>query len=555
MLSAQVHDSSSLGLSMLTHVAGSQVFSGEPSSLTASPISLEQKKKPAYKRKRSTDAPSDTESSSSHPPTRTRDGPKKKKANRACFHCQKAHLTCDDSRPCQRCIKRGIADNCTEGHRKKAKYLLDEEELEALKRQKSGDGSTNTAEAPNEQPAATSTETGAFAQSEPMFSNYETAAPAFAFPPSDAANLEYSILSSILGNSPESGNSAGSPVAAQQQIGQVSTSYVAQPSSANMGSGSWPAAPNSYSEQQPAASAAAAAPNGYVAPQYQLPAPANGTTPVQGQELQYPEYTTNQGRQSQPASLGSYTGQAAQVSVNQVAPSAVQLAQRQPAVTPTRSSSTTLIDRSVSAGTASWAGPTPSDVGHHDVVSVYKSVTDPYDYTEGYHFLMKHLPTRSFEKNDILRVVRALAIFRPSLIALQMPMTEEDEIFIEKCFQRSLVELDKLVSFSGTPTLAWRRTGEICLVGPEFCMLTGWEKEELIGRKKYVYELFENQSVVEYWENFANHAFENTTQSVYSHCILLKPSGAPVPCTFCFSIRRDIMDLPSLVIGQWLPLL
>lgn len=50
-------------------------------------------------------------------------------------------------------------------------------------------------------------------------------------------------------------------------------------------------------------------------------------------------------------------------------------------------------------------------------------------------------------------------------------------------------ELDKLVSFSGTPTLAWRRTGEICLVGPEFCMLTGWEKEELIGRKKYVYEV------------------------------------------------------------------
>lgn len=63
-------------------------------------------------------------------------------------------------------------------------------------------------------------------------------------------------------------------------------------------------------------------------------------------------------------------------------------------------------------------------------------------------------------------------------------------------------------------------------------------------------QLFENQSVVEYWENFATHAFENTTQSVYSHCILLKPSGAPVPATFCFSIRRDIFDLPSLVIGE-----
>ncbi|CDO70593.1 hypothetical protein BN946_scf184656.g8 [Trametes cinnabarina] len=161
---------------------------------------------------------------------------------------------------------------------------------------------------------------------------------------------------------------------------------------------------------------------------------------------------------------------------------------------------------------------------------------------------MKHI-SRRFEKNDILRIVRALAIIRPSFIALQMPMSEEDEVFVEKCFQRSLIELDKLVSFSGTPTVAWRRTGEICLVGPEFCMLTGWEKEELVGRRKYIYELFENQSVVEYWENFANHAFENTTQSVYSHCVLLKPSGAPVPCTFCFSIRRDIMDLPSLVIG------
>lgn len=33
-----------------------------------------------------------------------------------------------------------------------------------------------------------------------------------------------------------------------------------------------------------------------------------------------------------------------------------------------------------------------------------------------------------FEKNDILRIIRALATFRPSLIALQMPLTEEDEV-------------------------------------------------------------------------------------------------------------------------------
>ena len=44
-----------------------------------------------------------------------------------------------------------------------------------------------------------------------------------------------------------------------------------------------------------------------------------------------------------------------------------------------------------------------------------------------------------FEKNDILRIVQALAIFRPSIIALQMPFSEEDEIFVEKCVQRSVI--------------------------------------------------------------------------------------------------------------------
>jgi len=185
---------------------------------------------------------------------------------------------------------------------------------------------------------------------------------------------------------------------------------------------------------------------------------------------------------------------------------------------------------------------------------VYQAVDQAYDYTQGYHFLMQHLHDR-FDKNDILRIVRALAIFRPSLIALQMPLSEEDEVFVEKCFQRSLLELEKLISFSGTPTVVWRRTGEICVVGLEFTMLTDWTRQDLLGNRKYIYELFENQSVVEYWEAFAKHAFENATQSVYSHCVLLKPSGVPVPCAFCFSIRRDIFDLPSIVIGQWLPLL
>lgn len=107
------------------------------------PILLKPRALPAKRRRPS--PPDESGDSSSHPPRKHRDGPKKKKATRACAHCQKAHLTCDDcpfplpllyvrsppstARPCQRCIKRGMAGSCVEGHRKKAKYLLDDDEL------------------------------------------------------------------------------------------------------------------------------------------------------------------------------------------------------------------------------------------------------------------------------------------------------------------------------------------------------------------------------------------------------------------------------------------
>ncbi|KAI0790811.1 hypothetical protein C8Q75DRAFT_716588 [Abortiporus biennis] len=567
------------------------------------------------KRKRPNDGASDSNDSSSQQTGRTRDGPKKKKANRACFHCQKAHLTCDDSRPCQRCIKRGMADNCTEGHRKKAKYLLDDDELEALKRSKSGEPSkpAEPTPQPQPQPPPPPRQNSYIPQPESIFSTYDPSAP-YNYGTTDAANLEYSIISSILGNSPDSANSAptGSPSTTQpashphsHSRPQGSTSYAPSQPATNLVTASWPAEPmqttygaaasprtafatgtatptfsQTQTSQQPMAiqpSETTGSGSSFIRPggssssypsssQYQSSQPSSST------DLQYSDYSRQQdGQASSSSSLPHYTG------TSSVANQSIQPFVSRPHVSSTGTSSNPpgAIDRTSSTATpTSWNTHPPtsltsaaSDIAaiastggypvglSGEASSVYKTVTKGYDYTEGYHFLMKHLCHRGFEKNDILRIVRALAIFRPSLIALQMPMTEEDEVFIEKCFQRSLVELDKLISFGGTPTVAWRRTGEICLVGPEFSMLTGWDRDELIGKKKFIYELFENQSVVEYWENFANHAFENTTQSVYSHCVLLKPSGAPVPCTFCFSIRRDIMDLPSLVIGQWLPLL
>lgn len=88
-----------------------------------------------------------------------------------------------------------------------------------------------------------------------------------------------------------------------------------------------------------------------------------------------------------------------------------------------------------------------------------------------------------------MRISRALALFRPSFLALIMNLTEEDLVFMEKCMQRTLLEYEKLISFSGTPTVVWRRTGEVCLVGKEFLLLTQWPKDTLLNKKTYIYEV------------------------------------------------------------------
>ncbi|TFY58137.1 hypothetical protein EVG20_g8271 [Dentipellis fragilis] len=485
-----------------------------------------------------------------------KDGQKKKKANRACVHCQKAHLTCDDSRPCQRCTKRGIADTCVEGHRKRAKYLLDDEELEQLKKQKGG-SSTPAVQAPAPIPTSEP-----FPPNDPLFN--APFDPAFPFG-SEAANLEYSILSAILGNpSPDSQHTTSPPPAHSYASSTWPSDSLGTPSLTSAAT----ADPNDFLtspgglgstrdvfDQESSLGLALAADN--ASSRANIPAadflvPAAAYSPPPPQASRKPASATS----SPTVSMAPHPamGYPAQPPPQPAGEPLHPLAPRWP---PSTTDSTYVFcpDTAPRSRTAAFSSMSGMELARQRTSQeVYETVTAPYDYTEGYHFLMKYLPKR-FEKNDILRIVRALAIFRPSLIALQMPLTEEDEVFVEKCFQRSIIELDKLISYSGTPTVAWRRTGEICLVGPEFCILTEWSKDELLGKKKYIWEIFENQSVVEYWENFATHAFENTTQSVYSHCVLLKPSGVPVPATFCFSIRRDIFDLPSLVIGQWLPLL
>jgi hypothetical protein len=59
----------------------------------------------------------------------------------------------------------------------------------------------------------------------------------------------------------------------------------------------------------------------------------------------------------------------------------------------------------------------------------------------------------------------------------------------------------------------------------------------------------DDQSVVEYFERFAAHAFGDTS-SVMTTCVLVGPDQRTHPCSFCFTIKRDVFDIPMMSLSQ-----
>lgn len=291
-----------------------------------------------------------------------------------------------------------------------------------------------------------------------------------------------------------------------------------------------------------------------------------------------------------------------------------------------------------------------------DPSSIYTTVTSPHPYTAGFHTLIAYLQKRfSNHPSKTLTIAKSLASFRPSFIATTKTLNREDLIFMEKCFQRTLWEYEGFIEGVGTPTIVVRRTGEVAAVGKEFQILTGWTKNVLLGRSPnlnvnrghtgqtpgtgsgtntaratgfntptrggqedengekrllpvFLAELLDDDSVVQFYEDFARLAFGDSRGSVHGRGKLLKyrtkddeislnlnaeaemrkEESAPnntdprrrdsvglgrkqndikrdgisgekgmqklgsadgkVDCTYCWTVKRDVFDIPMLIV-------
>ena len=201
---------------------------------------------------------------------------------------------------------------------------------------------------------------------------------------------------------------------------------------------------------------------------------------------------------------------------------------------------------SSSVGSSVYYGREPADI--------YANVRQPFSYTPAYHQLTIYIRTR-FNREQQLRIARSMASYRPSFIACTNTLTEDDLIFMEQCFQRTLLEYEKFISYSGTPTVVWRRTGQVAAVGKEFCMLTGWSRERLLSEHTFIVELMDDSSALEYFEMFSKMAFGDSRGANMTECTLLSPQGQHIKTTSIWTLKRDVFGIPMMIVGNFLPIL
>ncbi|KAL8903492.1 MAG: hypothetical protein Q9171_007383, partial [Xanthocarpia ochracea] len=285
--------------------------------------------------------------------------------------------------------------------------------------------------------------------------------------------------------------------------------------------------------------------------------------------------------------------------------------------------------------TPSQPAPVLSAPRTRDPSSVYENVRQPYPYTTGFHILTAFLQRR-FSPQKTLRIAKALASIRPSFISCTKTLNRDDLIFMEKCLQRTLLEYEEFINAYGTPTIVCRRTGEVVAVGKEFTYLTGWKKDVLLGKEPnlnintggdstqsstagssrggyntprkpepskpeydgsrsqpvFLAELLDDDSTIEFYEDFARLAFGDSRGSVTTRGKILKyrtntdlhtdvgsrlkhkrqmtrngktpvtdDSGVTrigeedgkVECTYCWTVKRDVFDIPMLIVMNFLP--
>lgn len=178
----------------------------------------------------------------------------------------------------------------------------------------------------------------------------------------------------------------------------------------------------------------------------------------------------------------------------------------------------------------------------------------PYNYARGYARLQAYMDNY-MNVSSKQRILKPLSIFRPAFRAIARTLKDVDLILVEENFERMLLDYDRVFTSMAIPACLWRRTGEIYRGNKEFASLVEVSADDLKDGRLAIYELMSEESAVNFWEKYGAIAFDKGQKAVLTSCNLRTRDGRKrKTCCFSFTIRRDRYNIPSCIVGNFIPI-
>lgn len=501
----------------------------------------------------------------------------RKPASKACVFCHSKHLQCSNERPCKNCVKRNLGDQCQDVVRKRAKYLKSDSnnsspsikpELSGIKTESSPvtlQSSPQQHQSPNNNDINTY-----IARSLPQIqagtmldtTNDVVNKLLYADPISDSISMNNSTPNSV--NTPSNHPSHISNMFNSNYLNQeylmlgdiILHSKPTSPSPSNTSN-------SEYTNTN------TVSPNNIINITTHHPQPAQ---PNPGHP---PNNSASKLKDSRPfISLGFTSDNNAVmdnfVINNEIMNQQPQQPQQQPLA---------------AINNSDYVSPLISHHLYQTVQDIYSNNIINFDYPNSYHSLTKFLKNRfsgnklpEFEKThkrqNLLIILKLIASYRPTFISAHKSLLKPFDLqFLEMSFQRSLIDYENLSQLNSSPTIIWRRTGEIVSISNDLISLLGFNLGDILSKRTFIMELmYDDESIINYFKLFKSVAVGNLHLSIKTKCKLIKnikpdsnDNENPNPnemlnqefIEFCsvWTVKRDLFDIPMLIVGQFLPIL
>ncbi|CUM62892.1 uncharacterized protein PRCAT00000451001 [Priceomyces carsonii] len=468
---------------------------------------------------------------------------RKKKVEIACVYCRRSHMICDDSRPCQRCIKRGIGHLCYDEpsnsrQRKKAAALKQHGGVgsppaypsEGLLTNSEGENISDEMRGKDQRmmPAmsqVTQQKPNGSVLSQTLPYNQEP------FFYSEHAGSEFSSLNDFLSmiDDPELVNGALNDDSSQADV-MLNFGF-----SQNNGSGNGVSNVSLVGDSGKGANVSnmlSFSPQANIFPQ---------SFPNETEIAQLP---TRLPSQKNHFNNNSYKTENLNLNLN-VGSNAL--------------SRPVISDSARDKFFLTAADPTTEISPEERLKQVIKAkleagLLQPYNYAKGYARLQSYMDNY-MNLSSRQRILKPLSIFRPAFRAIARTLKDVDLVLVEESFERMLLDYDRVFTSMAIPACLWRRTGEIYRGNKEFASLVGVITDDLKDGKLAIYELMSEESAVNFWEKYGAIAFDKGQKAVLTSCNLRTKDGTKrKSCCFSFTIRRDRYNIPSCIVGNFIPI-